>query len=153
MKVVSQMAEDGNGFSSSCEFENPICGTTLSCYFETLIIFFWKHLRSPSFRLEGSQFSAAITSKVTEAFHMQLYNSVSRAQKIVSPEWKKPTMELVFVSTSWVALNVLFSLFIPFSGMAASCHLHRSAQYSNVGFLKGDDSASVWLGFSFISGV
>ena len=39
-KTVSQWLEGGNGFPTSCEFENPICDATLSCYFRNPFIFF-----------------------------------------------------------------------------------------------------------------
>lgn len=114
-ETVSQWLEAGNGFPTSCEFENPICGTKLSCYFKNSFIFFrdisgalpssWKAASSPQKSLHQQELRHFACNCIILEMWLKKYSSLGEEEKLQSN---------VSVSTSWAVLDALFFFFFLF---------------------------------------
>ena len=125
-ETVSQWLEAGNGFPTSCEFENPICNTTLSCYFRNSFIFF----RDISGALPSSWKAVSFLQK---SLHQQELKHFSCNCIILEMWFKKYPLlgeessvaEQCFCKHQLGSFGCTFYFFFPFE-MAESWHLCTS---------------------------
>lgn len=129
-ETVSQWLEAGNGFPTSCEFENPICGTKLSCYFKNSFIFFrdisgalpssWKAASSPQKSLHQQELRHFACNCIILEMWLKKYSSLGEEEKLQSN---------VSVSTSWAVLDALFFFSFSLSKWQnlGTCNEHNAA--------------------------
>ena len=127
METVSQWLEAGNGFPTSCDSENPICGTTLSCYFGYSFIFFrdisgalpssWKAASSLQKSLHQQELRHFTCNCIILEMWLEKYSPLGEERKLAEQCFCKHQLGS-FGCT-------FFFFFCPFE-MAESWHLHMN---------------------------